>query len=53
MFVQKKIGDLYQVPLQYKELQDMLEESKQVNLQLQAKVNSLRTELQTALSESK
>ncbi|XP_039257349.2 uncharacterized protein LOC120333980 isoform X2 [Styela clava] len=47
----KKKNDLYQVPLQYRELQDMLEESKQTNIQLQQKVNDLRTELQDTKSD--
>lgn len=47
----KKKNDLYQVPLQYRELQDMLEESKQTNIQLQQKVNDLRTELQNTKSD--
>lgn len=48
--LQKK-NDLYQVPLQYRELQEMLEEEKQRTIQLQQKVNNLRTELQNTKSD--
>jgi len=50
----KKKKDIdYQPPMQYRELQDLLEAEKSSNIQLQAKVNILRSELQIANSNVK
>ena len=50
LLLQKKGGDMYQPPLQYKELRGLLDEKTSENLLLQQTINSLRTELQRSNS---
>ncbi|XP_076801050.1 uncharacterized protein LOC143445671 isoform X3 [Clavelina lepadiformis] len=49
----KKKTTLYQAPLQYRELCDLLEEEKASNVRLQEQVNMLRSELQATNSKVK
>ncbi|XP_078491073.1 uncharacterized protein LOC100186229 [Ciona intestinalis] len=44
---------LYQAPLQYRELRDLLEEEKAANVRLQTQVNNMRSELQATNSKVK